>query len=114
MPDIDTSMNRDPSPTRDELLALRDRMNARLEDDGRVRDYGRPVRMIHSANLLTRYWRQDVRFNEPKFVLFPSSGNQARFGRDNESDRCRALAETGERLGLERVGLIVETSEVSP
>lgn len=105
MADIDTSQNRDPSPTRDELLALRDRMLARLEGDGRVRDFGRPARIIRSANLLTTSWRADVYF------LVHQRGHTLTAP---NTRRVVALAETGEHLGLERVGLVVETTEVAP
>lgn len=105
-PDIDTSSNFDPSPTRDELLRIRDRMNARLDDDGRVRDYGRPVRIIRSANLLTRYWQQDVDHLERKMIGLGVESQDLR--------RCYELAETGKHLGLERVGLVVGVEEVSP
>lgn len=96
MPDVDTSANRDPSPTGDQLLAIRDRMNARLAA-------GEPGRMIRSANLLTRYWRSDVAFLE-------SRGQGRRPGA--QLSISETLAETGEHLDIERVGLVFEVAEV--
>lgn len=98
MPDIDTSMNRDPSPTGDELLAIRDRMLRQLESEPH-----RPVRIVRSANLLTHYWRADVGFLE-------SRGQGRRPG--TQLSISETLAETGERLDIERVGLIFEVAEV--
>lgn len=104
MPDVDTSANAwNPQPTHDELLAIRDRMLARLAA-------GAPVRLIRVANLKTEAWRQDVRFNRDRAVAFPTTGRFVRF-RDRQSDLCEALASTGEHLGLDRVGLVVETVE---
>jgi protein-disulfide isomerase-like protein with CxxC motif len=96
-PDVDTSMNRDPSPTGDELLAIRDRMLARLES-------GAPVRVIRSANLLTSSWRSDVRF------LAVQRGHSHR---SHEVFVSQVLADTGEHLGLDRVGLVVGSDEVT-
>lgn len=96
IPDIDTSANRDPSPTGDDLLKIRDRMNARLEA-------GEPVRVIRSANLPTTAWRSDVHFLAEQRNHSPAS-YQVRV--------CQTLADTGEHLGLDRVGLIVGTAEV--
>ena len=111
MANIDTSMNRDPEPTRETLLKLRDRMNARLHEDGRIRDYGRPVRIIRSANLLTRIWQQDAKSRvwRPKLALWRRPDLES-----GELKRIRAMAETGEHLGLERVGLVVGVEEVQP
>lgn len=96
MPDIDTSMNRDPSPTAAELLAIRDRMLARLES-------GEPVRVIRSVNLLTRHWRSDVGFLEGR-------GQSRRAG--HQLSISETLAETGELLDIERVGLVFDVAEV--
>lgn len=98
MADIDTSMNRDPHPTHDELLALRDRMNARLAAS-------EPVRLIRVANLRTTAWRADAA------KLRSNWGGLRVISRDGL--RCERLAETGEHLGLDRVGLVVETVEGS-
>lgn len=80
-----------------------------------VRDFERePLRVVRVAMLQTKAWRADVRFNAgPRTVAFPSTGRSVEF-RDRESDRCEQLAQTGERLGIERVGLVVERSEVHP
>lgn len=99
VPDIDTSMNRDPSPTHDELLRIRDRMMAKLGS-------GAPVREIHSANLRTPIWRQDIEYLR--------RGWRTLGVESKEANRCEALAQTGEHLGLDRVGLIIETFEVTP
>lgn len=103
MADIDTSTNRDPHPTRDELLAIRDRMNARLAA-------GEPVRLIRVANLLTRTWQASRRIQ--RAMAYADLPETHRPG--SAAERCRLLAETGEHLGLDRVGLVIETVEVRP
>jgi hypothetical protein len=68
-----------------------------------VRDFEKdPVRVVTAAGLKTRYWRQDAE-------SFERHGGSLRPGHDQW--RCRELAETGELLGIERVGLVVESRE---
>lgn len=68
------------------------------------RSADRPIRVLRAACLRTAYWRADVGF-------------LARVRRNSLRSpaviRCRTLAETGEHLGLDRVGLVVETLEVT-
>jgi hypothetical protein len=58
-------------------------------------------RVIRVAMLRTKVWRQDVKHLESKFLAL-TPGIDSR-----DAARCRAMAETGEHLGLERVGLVV-------
>jgi hypothetical protein len=51
--------------------------------------------------LRTKTWRQDVKHLESKFLAL-APGIDSR-----DAERCRAMAELGEHLGLERVGLLV-------
>jgi hypothetical protein len=57
--------------------------------------------------LRTKSWRSDVRVNKGQRVANFGDGRSAVFG-NRISELCRQLAETGEHLGLERVGLVVE------
>jgi hypothetical protein len=49
--------------------------------------------------LRTKAWRQDVAHLEGKFIALGVDSRDA--------VRCAEMAETGEHLGLERVGLVV-------
>jgi hypothetical protein len=66
-----------------------------------LRPPDRPQRAIRVAMLKTTVWRQDVAHLESKFLAL-APGIDSRDAR-----RCRVMAETGEHLGLERVGLVV-------
>lgn len=98
MADFDTSKNTwNPSPTHDELMAIRDRMNARLAA-------GEPVNLIRVANLRTKSWRQDIGFLSV----------QRRMSRTAPEVRaCINMARTGEHLGLEFVGRVLREEPVN-
>lgn len=66
----------------------------------------RPIRIIRVAHLKTSSWHQDA-------GMFTHPSGHAAIS-TTEASRCRTLAETGEHLGLERVGVVVETVEVTP
>ncbi len=95
MTDLDTSGNSfDPRPSLLDLIA-----EHRVAEANR--SPGAPIRIHRVAHLKTHYWQRDADYLEVKFrgLRGPS---RAQF-------RSRDLAQTGEHLGLERVGLVVET-----
>ena len=68
-----------------------------------TRDPERPINVIRVAMLRTAAWRQDAAY-------FEKMGLNVRPG--SQGFTCLEMAETGERLGLERVGVVVETETV--
>lgn len=70
-----------------------------------TRDPSRPIRVIRVAMLRTRYWRTDADERERRGASLKPGHVQF---------TCQELAETGELLGLDRVGLVVEEVEVRP
>lgn len=84
----------------------------RFHEAQATRPPDRPIRVIRVAMLRTTAWRSDARkVNGGRDVVFPSTGRAATFF-DQTALRCQVLAETGELLGVERVGLVVEAAEV--
>lgn len=92
----------DPHPNLQDLIRLSHEREA-------TRPVGTSIRVFRSANLKTTSWRADVRLARPARTVQFANGRIAHFT-SRESERCRALAETGEQHGLDRVGLIVETT----
>jgi hypothetical protein len=92
--DVDTSANRDPSPTAAELLAIRDRMNVRLEA-------GLPARIIRSVAMRT----DDLAFALQKRESYHA---EHPIGRRTQIRRAFAALETAQHLGLEYAGRVVE------
>jgi hypothetical protein len=89
-------MTFDPHPNLQDAI---DAFEARMA----VRDFERePLHVVTAAALPTRTWRASER----------RAGSLHRAG--SIDARCAALAETGEHLGIERVGLVVESREVTP
>ena len=86
----------------------------RYEASLATRPPGRPVRVIRAANLTPAAWKSDARITSGgrngTEVHFSSSGDTAMLG-VHLPRRCAALAETGAHLGLDRVGLVIETVE---
>jgi hypothetical protein len=110
MTDIDTSRNVfDPHPSLTDLIE-------RFEAAERGRPLDAPVRIVRVAMLQTIAWRQDVRLAGPeREVTFERAGRTVQFNAYSREGRLReALAQTGEHLGLERVGRVVETIEGLP
>lgn len=79
--------------------AFRARMAARRPDH--------PTRVVRVAMLPTRTWHQGER--QLFATAYANVPPVHRAG--SEVERCRRLAETGERLGLERVGAVIDSTE---
>jgi hypothetical protein len=74
-----------------------------------VRDFERdPIRVVTAVALRTKAWRQHQRHQSATSYadLKPSYRN------GSLAERTRQMAETGELLGIERVGLVVDQREV--
>lgn len=71
-----------------------------------TRPPGTPIRVIRAVTLTTAAWRSDERMHAGvSFANLPT-----RHAEGSLSETCRRLAVVGEGLGLERVGLVVETT----
>lgn len=81
------------------MTTLRDLIEQFHEAEA-ARPPGAPIRVHRAAILRTTSWRQDVGFLERQRYHSATSP---------EVSRCYTMAQTGEHLSLERVGLAVET-----
>lgn len=72
------------------------------------RDPSEPIRVVRVVMLAPRVWRQ----HETGSSGVTYAKRKPSYRNGSKLERCRQLAETGERLGIDRVGLVVESREV--